>query len=52
MTETKTPEPEYSAPPLGSYPVEEHLRAQREQPRPDGSPMHESTDDEHDDPED
>lgn len=40
MTETPA-EPQYSAPPLGAYPVDEHLRAQQAQPGPDGkTPVH------------
>jgi hypothetical protein len=41
MTDTNEATPEYSAPPLGAYPVDEHLRAQQEQSNPrTGEPLH------------
>lgn len=41
MTDQPTPAPEYSAPPLGAYSVEEHLKAQQEQTHPGSSePLH------------
>lgn len=51
MDDKETPEPQYKAPPLGAYPVDEHLRAQREQtdPRTD-KPLHEEVDGEDDAP--
>lgn len=42
MTEQTEQAPEYKAPPVGAYSVEEHLRAQQEQTNPrDGKPLHE-----------
>jgi hypothetical protein len=41
MTHAVETEPEYKAPPLGAYPVDEHLAAQNSQIHPGtGKPMH------------
>lgn len=36
MSDTETPDPQYKAPPLGAYPVEEHRAAQINQTFPEG----------------
>lgn len=43
MSDSDQAEPQYDAPPLGAYPVEEHLKAQQEQIHPTlDTPFHEA----------